>query len=109
MANNRKENSKACPDYDHINPNHYKKGRKEVWQMMVDIWGPELFIAHCEMTAFKYRMRMGEKPDQPAERDLEKSNWYEAKAAELKNKLNSQKPTPAPEIRIDTPIPNTTN
>jgi len=70
-------------DYDFINPNHYKKGSKEVWEMMVAIWGKEAFIMHCEMTAFKYRMRVGEKPEQPIERDLEKAKWYEAKAKEL--------------------------
>lgn len=69
--------------YDHVNPDHYKKMSKEVWEMMVDIWGQEAFIKHCEMTAFKYRMRIGSKPDQPAERDLEKARWYEAKAKEL--------------------------
>lgn len=33
----------------------------------------------------KYRMRMGTKPDQPIERDLEKANWYLNKAKKLKN------------------------
>jgi hypothetical protein len=71
---------------DPINPPHYKKSEKEVWQMMVDIWGTEAFRKHCEMTAFKYRMRAGSKPGQPAEQDLEKAEWYEQKAKELKIK-----------------------
>lgn len=71
-------------EYDYINPDHYKKGTKEVWEMMVDVWGKEAFIAHCEMCAFKYRMRLGSKPDQPVERDLEKAMWYEGKVWELK-------------------------
>jgi hypothetical protein len=29
------------------------------------------------MNAFKYRMRLGDKPEQPIERDLEKAKWYE--------------------------------
>lgn len=70
--------------YDYINPNDYQGMSKEVWEMMVDIWGVEAFIKHCEMTAFKYRMRVGKKPDQPVERDLEKAKWYENKAKELK-------------------------
>lgn len=70
--------------YDHINPNHYKNFSKEVWEMMVDIWGKEAYIKHCEMTAFKYRMRAGLKPEQPVQRDLEKAKWYEDKAKELK-------------------------
>ena len=35
------------------------------------------------MTAFKYRMRIGNKPDQPLERELAKAKWYEDKAKEL--------------------------
>ena len=72
-------------NYDFVNPNHYKKGSKEVWEMMLDIWGVDHFIAHCEMCAFKYRQRLGLKPDQPMERDLNKAKWYEAKADELRN------------------------
>lgn len=73
-------------DYDHINPSHYKQYSKEVIDMMIDIWGVTNVIIHCEMTAFKYRMRAGSKPDQPISRDLEKAKWYEDKAKELKNK-----------------------
>jgi len=70
--------------YDYINPSHYKQSGKEVIDMMVDIWGKDAVSIHCEITAFKYRMRLGLKPDQPIERDLEKAKWYEAKAKELK-------------------------
>lgn len=71
-------------NYDFINPNHYKKFSYEVIDMMEAIWGKEATAVHCEMCAFKYRMRMGEKPDQPIERDLEKVNWYLNKAKELR-------------------------
>ncbi len=71
-------------NYDYVNPSHYMKGSKEVWEMMCDIWGVEAYIKHCEMCAFKYRMRLGEKPDQPIERDLDKAKWYESKAKELR-------------------------
>ena len=70
--------------YDYINPEHYKKGDKEVYEMMIDIWGVDAYIKHCEMCAFKYRMRLGAKPEQPIERDLKKAEWYESKANELK-------------------------
>lgn len=73
-------------NYDHVKPSHYKQNSKEVWEMMIDIWGIDAFITHCEITAFKYRMRMGLKPDQPIERDLAKAQWYENKANELKSK-----------------------
>jgi hypothetical protein len=71
-------------DFDFINPNYYKKNSKEVYQMMIDIWGMEKYIAFCEMNAFKYRMRLGDKPEQPIDRDLEKAKWYEKMAKQLK-------------------------
>ena len=89
-------NNNEPKGYDYSNPDHYKKGYKEAWEMMVDIWGVDAYIAHCEMCAFKYRMRLGDKPDQPVERDLQKAKWYEDKAKELRgNKL-------APEPRANT-------
>lgn len=36
------------------------------------------------MTAFKYRMRLGTKPDNPMDQDLAKERWYLAKAKELR-------------------------
>lgn len=71
-------------EYDFINPNHYKQGSKEVIEMMELIWGKESLGVYCEMNAFKYRMRLGLKPEQSVERDLEKANWYEQKAKELR-------------------------
>lgn len=76
-------------NYDYINPSHYNSyNGKEVIDLMVDIWGFEKVMFHCEITAFKYRMRVGKKPDQPIERDLEKAKWYEDKALELKKILD---------------------
>ena len=51
---------------------------------MIFVWGVEKYVAFCEMNAFKYRMRAGTKPGQPAERDLEKAKWYEDMAKKLK-------------------------
>jgi hypothetical protein len=45
----------------------------------------EKYIAFCEMNAFKYRMRLGDKPDQPIDRDLEKAKWYENMVKQLTN------------------------
>jgi len=70
-------------EYDYINPSHYKKGGKEVYEMMIDIWGTEAYIKHCQMCAFKYRMRLGNKPEQPVERDLDKARWYEDMASKI--------------------------
>lgn len=76
-------------EYDHINPDHYK-GSKEVIEMMVDIWGKEKVSTYCEINAFKYRMRLGKKPDQPVERDMEKAKWYEEKAKELRKEMQKE-------------------
>ena len=75
-------------NYDFVNPEHYKQGSMEVIDMMKLLWGTEALILHCEMSEFKYRMRLGRKPDQPTDRDLQKSNWYLEKANKLRNELS---------------------
>lgn len=82
MQERNKHNGKN--GYDFVNPTHYKKNSIEVIDMMVAIHGPAKVADYCEITAFKYRMRMGHKPDQPIEREMEKVNWYEAKAVQLR-------------------------
>lgn len=68
---------------DHINPQHYKNYSKEVIDMMIDIFGKENTAMYCEMNAFKYRMRMGFKPDNPVDQDLQKEKWYLNKAKQI--------------------------
>lgn len=76
-------------EYEHVNhPSHYNTFSKEVIDMMIDIWGLEKTIVFCEMNAFKYKMRLGEKPNQSIEQDIKKSKWYLNKAKELQQKLN---------------------
>lgn len=71
--------------YEYVNsPSHYNNYSKEVIDMMVDLFGLNNTITFCEMNAFKYRMRMGTKLDQPIERDLEKERWYLDKMKKLK-------------------------
>ena len=70
------------------NAEHYKKNRIEVIDMMIAIWGKHSVMEHCEMTAFKYRMRIGHKKDQSIEQELTKANWYETKAKELFKQIN---------------------
>lgn len=73
-------------DYDYVNPDHYKKWMHEVWEMEIAIWGKEAFIIHAEMAAFEYRMRAGDKPNQPIEREIQKAQWWIDKANELREK-----------------------
>ena len=74
-------------NYDFVNPEHYKQGSMEVIDMMKLLWGTEALILHCEMTEFKYRMRLGRKPDQPTDRDLQKALWYQERAKKLRDEL----------------------
>lgn len=80
-------------EYEMVNhPAHYNLYEKEVIDMMVDIWGPDKTATWCEMTAFKYRMRMGTKPGNSIQQDLDKEKWYLDKAKELKRKYQEWKP-----------------
>ena len=78
--------SEEVEPYEHVNnPSHYNNYSKEVIDMMIDIYGTENTRIFCEMNAFKYRMRMGTKPDNSIEQDLKKEKWYLNKAKELRN------------------------
>ena len=74
------------PTYEHVeHPSHYNYYSCETIDMMVAIWGKEKVADWCEITAFKYRMRMGTKPDNSVQQDLKKEQWYLNKAKELRN------------------------
>jgi len=73
------------PDYDYVNPQHYvQEDGKQTWERMVDIWGKRATALWCEMTAFKYKERIGKKPNENIEREKSKIEWYENKSKELK-------------------------
>jgi hypothetical protein len=74
-------------NYEYVNhPAHYNNYSMEVIDMMERIYGRENTAMFCEMNAFKYRMRMGTKPDNDITQDLEKEKWYLDKAKELRMK-----------------------
>lgn len=85
------------PSYEMVNhPKHYNNYDVEVVDMMEKIWGTKATMDWCKMTAYKYRMRMGTKPnenDSPEAmkakllEDFNKEQWYLKKADELKSKL----------------------
>lgn len=63
--------------YEMVNePSHYGKYGKQTVDIMDDIWKPFLTAMWCKMTAFKYRMRMGEKPENPIQQEIDKENKY---------------------------------
>lgn len=81
-------NNTCDNSYEHVNhPQHYNNYDKEVIDMMLDIWGPKETAIFCKLNAFKYRMRMGTKPDNDISQDLKKEKWYLNKYHELKTKL----------------------
>lgn len=82
--------AKPSKDYEMVNhPSHYNNYSVEVIDMMERIYGTKDTIAFCEMNAFKYRMRLGTKPDNSIEQDLAKEKWYIDKAKELRAKLQN--------------------
>lgn len=75
-------------NYEHVNhPEHYNHYSVEVIDMMVSIYGRAATAKWCEMTAFKYRMRVGTKPNNPVQQDLDKEKWYLDKSKELMSKV----------------------
>lgn len=72
-----------------INPAHYKSYSVETIDMMVAIYGKEKVGIHCELTAFKYRQRLGKKDS--LEQDLAKEQWYLDKAKELRSTIGETK------------------
>jgi hypothetical protein len=71
-------------NYDMVNPPHYKNKPIETIEKMRRIWGDEMTSIYCDMTAFKYRERIGDKPGQPLEQEIKKIKWYESKSNELR-------------------------
>jgi hypothetical protein len=68
-------------------PTHYNQYDVEVIDMIIRIWGPEAAALWCDITAFKYRMRMGTKPDNSIEQDIKKEQWYLNKSKEIRENL----------------------
>ena len=91
ISNTKKflNNKSIDNNYEHVNhPSHYNNYDKEVIDMMEAIWGPEETAIFCKLNAFKYRLRMGTKPDNNIQQDLEKEKWYLNKYHELLKKIN---------------------
>lgn len=77
----------SSQDYDFVKADHYRQFPIETIDLMEKIWGTKAAKQFCEMTAFKYRMRLGHKPSNSVETDLKKEKWYLDKAKELSEPL----------------------
>lgn len=76
--------------YEYVNhPKHYNKYDVEVIDMIERIFGKKETAIFCKITAYRYRMRMGEKPDNPIEQDIAKENWYLNKYHSLKDEIET--------------------
>jgi len=66
-------------EYNHTNsPKHYDTVfDKEVYEIIHDVLGDEMFKGFCLGNILKYRLRAGKKPNEPVERDIEKALKYE--------------------------------
>jgi hypothetical protein len=62
--------------YEEVNhPQHYNNYDVEVVEMMRRIWGDDEVKIWAKLNAFKYRMRMGTKPNTPIETDFKKEQY----------------------------------
>jgi len=70
---------------------HYQTSSIETIVKFERIWGTLATVNYCEMTALKYRERLGNKMGQTVKQDLVKIGWYEAKVIELNAKIGTSK------------------
>ena len=72
-----KENKKEMVNH----PSHYKSGKIECIDAMLDVFGKDKVSAFCELNAFKYQWRSNNKGTNI--QDKEKAIWYLSKYNEL--------------------------
>lgn len=66
-------------------PEHYRKpGRKECIDEMLEKFGPVAVYWFSVLSAYKYRYRAGDKPDNAVEQDEAKAEWYDCKAEDMR-------------------------
>lgn len=64
-------------EYEMVNhPSHYNRYSIEAVEMARRIWGDDAMKTAAEITAFFYRMRMGLKPENSVEQELDKENFW---------------------------------
>lgn len=63
--------------YEMVNhPKHYNIYDVEAVEMIAKIYGRGFMINFCEATALLYRLRMGLKPGNSIEQELDKEKWW---------------------------------
>ena len=85
--------AKPAPDDSVNHPNHYKTHDKECIVEMFILFGVDSFVAFCQMNAWKYRYRAGNKANNTADQDNAKADRYIEYAARAR-KINYWKASP---------------
>ena len=72
-------------DYDFIKPQHYKlwKDNNDVNDVIKATLSKEELIGFYKGNILKYQLRLGKKPNEPIERDIEKIKWYQEQLNQL--------------------------
>lgn len=92
MTINVDADKKNLESYNFVNnPDHYMHYDMSTYDMMIKIWGKYETMIWCKLTAWKYRQRMGTKPGESVQRDLDKEKWYLEKYHMLKEELETKK------------------
>lgn len=71
---------KFCGEADKINPDHYKVGGIEAFDILKAKLSPEELIGHCKANVLTYIMRASHKG---GAEDCQKAKWYMDKLVEL--------------------------
>ena len=66
-------------------PSHYKNGKYEAIDIMIDVFGKDKVVNFCELNAFKYLWRANNKGTDI--QDKKKAIWYLNKYIELKKEV----------------------
>lgn len=69
-------------------PSHYKNGKYEAIDIMIDVFGKDKVADFCELNAFKYLWRADNKGTDI--QDKKKAIWYLNKYIELKEKIKDE-------------------
>lgn len=73
---------------------HYNT-RINLMHQLEAIWGTEAIILFCEMSAMKYRHRLGRKQDESPNMAMKKATWFDRVGEEYRKKLLSGHGVPA--------------
>lgn len=85
-----KKSEKA--EYEMVNhPSHYNRYPIEAIEMARRIWGDEAMYTAAQITAFFYRMRLGLKPENSVEQELNKEEFWLNYAQKIAQDMESKK------------------